>query len=169
MFCGRANNLQRRKERIERQLAAGQEVFAAELQAADLCLLRHVVNKGVERNHDQRITARQGKVAHVGLMESWRQTQSGRLRAQRLEHRLEQVQPLDIDAGLQARQQNPARAAGDVQHRAIRLARQGDVEIKPVRDVFEHQIVRVAIIKDRRQAAGGLFVHKGSLLLVASR
>ena len=89
--------------------------------------------------------------------------------AQSFEYRLEQVQPLDIDAGLQARQQNPARAAGDVQHLATRLARQGDVEIKPVRDVFEHKIARVSIIKDRRQAAGGLFVHKGSLLLVAYR
>ena len=81
-------------------------------------------------------------------MQSWRQTQRGRLRAQRLEHRLEQVKPLDIDAGLQARQQNPARAAGDVQHRAIRLARQGDEKIEPVRQVFAHEIVDVAIIKD---------------------
>ncbi len=81
-------------------------------------------------------------------MEPWRQAQRSRLRAQCLEHRLEQVQPLDIDAGLQARQQNPARAAGDVQHRANRFARQGDVEIEPVRDVFEHKIVRVSIIKD---------------------
>ena len=88
--------------------------------------------------------------------------------AQRLEHRLEQVQPLDIDAGLQARQQNPARAAGDVQYRAIRLARQSDIEIKPVRDVFEHQVVRVAIIKDRRQAVGGLFVHADTVSFVVA-
>src|SRR5579864_6287942 len=68
---GRANNLQRRKERIKRQPAAGQEVLAAELQATDLRLLGHVVDNSVERNHDQLITARQGEVAHVSLMESW--------------------------------------------------------------------------------------------------
>jgi hypothetical protein len=49
---------------------------------------------------------------------------------------------------LQAGQQDPARAAGDVQHQAIRLARQANVEIKPKRDVVAHKIVDVAIIKD---------------------
>ena len=42
---------------------------------------------------------------------------------------------------------------------AIRLTGQGNVEIQPIRDVLEDKIVQVAIFKDRREAAGGLFVY----------
>jgi hypothetical protein len=36
-----------------------------------------------------------------------------------------------------------------------------------LRHVFEHQVVRFAIIEGRWQALGGLFVHDNPLLLVA--
>ena len=39
-------------------------------------------------------------------------------------------------------------------------SRQCNIEIQPVRNVFEHQIVRVAIFEDRRQAALVVLVHK---------
>ncbi len=81
-------------------------------------------------------------------MKSRRQSESSRLCAQRVEHWLEQVQSLDINADRETGQQNPARAAGDIQYRAIRLAGQCHVEIQPVGNVFEYQIVCVTIIKD---------------------
>lgn len=42
------------------------------MQATNLCLLRHIVNKSIERNHDQTITARQGKVEVWGVKERFR-------------------------------------------------------------------------------------------------
>jgi hypothetical protein len=122
---GRVHPLVRPSTSDEMVLSARPRVFATELQAADLGLLRPIVNKGVARDYDQRVAARRGKIAHFGLTELWRQ------------------------ANLQAGKPNPASAAGGGEHR-LRLARWCRVEIKSLRSVFAGQIVHVAIFENRR-------------------
>jgi hypothetical protein len=63
------------------------------------------------------------------------------------QHAVEQVHPLDIDAGLHAGDHNPACAAAYVEHRAAGRACQIDIEIEPKGKLSGNQVVRVTVVK----------------------
>src|SRR5262245_10469633 len=93
-------------------------------------------------------------------MQSRRQAQSGGLSAQLRQQRLKQVEPLDLDAGLQTREKNSTRATGDLQHRAIGLAGQPDVEVEAVIEAPHDGVEGFAVFKRRGEADGGVVIHE---------
>ena len=109
--------------------AARLEVLAAAAQRAQLVLGREVVEEGAERDDDQRVAARQGEVAHVGLDDARLEPERGGLAPQHLEHAGVQVEAVGVHARLQQRagSTRPVPQA-DLEHRAARAARQLDVE-----------------------------------------
>ena len=67
----------------------------------------------------------------------------------RLQHRFEQVRVFNVDTALdKATKFVPCRKRSE--HRTIGRTRQGNAEIETIRDVSEHEIVRVAIISRRQ-------------------
>ena len=105
------------------------------------CASRRLIRAKVEG------VARQLEVAHVGLVQRRREPKSGGLAAQRGEHALVQVQAVDVGAGLGARQQHAAGAAGDVEHGAFDFTGEAHVEVDAVGEAAGHDVGQLAVVE----------------------
>lgn len=149
---------------VKGQQAARLQVIAASSQAAQLGLLSEIVAKGVKGNHDQRELSVELKMAHVGLGEPRRRPVGGKFHTQFVEHRGRVIQPFDIDACAQAGDQNAARPAGHVQHRALRFLGQTRIELDAVVAFVQEHVVKFGVVKCRRKGRIIMVVH-GRLVL----
>ena len=150
-FAGRLRDERwARKIGIEDEQSAGLKVIATCLKTTKLVVGGQVMREGVERNHDQRVSARQTEAGHVRLVQ--RRLESGfrGFLAQARKHRRKEIKPLNVQSCFQAREHDPAGAAGDIENGTASGFGEFEVEVEAEIEILEEDVVECAIVKRRR-------------------
>ena len=105
------------------------------------------MDEGVERNHDQGVAARQPKRRHVGLVQLGIESQSRCLLAQTRQHAGEEVQSINIHAGFQTRQHDPAGPATHVENGTACASHQFQIKGDAVIEFSHDEIVKRAVVE----------------------
>jgi hypothetical protein len=126
---------------VEDERAARLEVAERRAQAGQLVLDRLAVSKSVESTEDAAEAPAHRELPHVGHLGPHAEARRPRLVLQAPDHGRARVEAFDVDAGPADRKEDPARAAGDLEHRASgRLS-----GLEPIRDVEIERIEQKVI------------------------
>ena len=99
-------------------------------QRLQLILSGQAVDEPVEGAEHESVPPRHGEAAHVRPVEGRCEAQRGGLPSQGSEHRREQIEPVDVHACPYAWNEDPPRAASDLEHGTARLAGELEIEVE---------------------------------------